>query len=140
MNMSTVFTKIINKEIPATILYEDELSIAILDIAPVNKGHSLVIAKEEIPTTDQCPDELLAHLMRVVRRLDMRMRERFNIEATNIIINNGKAAGQEVPHLHIHIIPRAADDGKTITMPKCRYGEGELEHYRNELSLDNLAD
>jgi len=133
--MSTIFTKIINKEIPSAILYEDEFSIAILDIAPVNKGHALVIAKEEIATTETCSNELLAHLMSVVKRIDIQMRENLKVDATNIIINNGKAAGQEVPHLHIHIIPRYVKDGKAVIMNKSEYKEGEMDHYKSALTL-----
>ncbi len=66
--MPTLFTRIINKEIPAAVLYEDSMCIAILDIFPVNKGHALVIAKEEYPTTVECPDEVLSHLIVIAKR------------------------------------------------------------------------
>lgn len=133
--MATLFTKIINRDIPASILYEDELCIAILDIAPVNKGHALVISRNEYPTTESCPDHELQHLMSVAKRLDEKMREALQADATNIIINNGPAAGQEVPHLHIHIIPRYDGDNKKVIPTKEVYGEGELGVYAEKLSL-----
>ncbi len=133
--MATLFTKIINRDIPASILYEDELCIAILDIAPVNKGHALVISRKEYPTTATCPDHELQHLMSVAKRLDVKMREALQADATNIIINNGPAAGQEVPHLHIHIIPRFHGDNKKVIPTKEVYTEGELGKYAEKLSL-----
>ncbi len=133
--MATLFTKIINREIPSSILWEDEICIAILDIAPVNKGHALVISREEYPTTADCPDSQLQHLMSVAKRIDMKMREALKADATNIIINNGPAAGQEVPHLHIHIIPRYLGDNKKVTPLKESYGDGELAEFAQKLTL-----
>ncbi len=133
--MATLFTKIINREIPSSILYEDEMCIAILDIAPVNKGHALVISKGEYPTTVSCPDTELQHLMSVAKKIDIKMREVLKADATNIIINNGPAAGQEVPHLHVHIIPRYTGDNKKVVPVKEEYGEGELASYAEKLTL-----
>ncbi len=135
--MSTIFTKIINKELPSAILYEDELAIAILDIAPVNKGHTLVISKKEVATIGECPDQELAHLMTIVKKIDAKMRDTLKVDATNIVINNGRAAGQEVPHLHIHIIPRYENDHKTVVPSKAGYEKGELESYAVKLALNS---
>ncbi|NCB00562.1 MAG: HIT domain-containing protein [Spirochaetia bacterium] len=133
--MPTLFTKIINREIPSSILYEDSLCIAILDINPVNKGHALVISKEEYPTTLQCPDEVLSHLIGISKRFDKLMRENLKAEATNIIINNGPAAGQEIAHLHIHIIPRYEGDRKKMILNKERYNNNEMDEFTRLLSL-----
>lgn len=133
--MPTLFTKIIHREIPSSILYEDSLCIAILDINPVNKGHALVIAKDEYPTTVQCPDDVLAHLIVIAKRLDIIMREKLKAEATNIIINNGPSSGQEIPHLHIHIIPRYEGDDKKITLHKETYEEDEIQRIATLLTL-----
>ena len=124
--MATLFTKIINKEIPAEILYEDDMCIAILDIAPVNKGHALVIAKEEYSTTVECPDDVLSHLVVIAKRLDKIMREQLHAQATNIIINNGPAGGQEIPHIHIHVIPRYEGDNKKFVLHKEKYVKDEI--------------
>ena len=134
--METIFSKIISGDIPATKLHSDDLCIAILDIAPVNKGHSLVISREPFPTVGDCPEHILAHMMAIVQRLDHSMRTVLGAEATNIIINNGPAAGQEVPHLHIHVIPRYSDDGKKIVPSKENYREGEIEEYGEKLSIE----
>ena len=104
---------IINGDIPSTKLYEDDLCIAILDINPVNKGHALVISKECYPTFTDAPIETLSHMMEIARRIDQKQREALKADGTNIMINNSPASGQEVPHLHIHVIPRKEGDGKT---------------------------
>jgi len=136
-SMETIFTKIINGDIPSTKLYEDELCVAILDIAPVNKGHALVISRQPYPTIGECPLDLIGHMMKIVQRLDQMMRTALGADATNIVINNGAAAGQEVPHLHIHVIPRYTEDGKRIIPLKESYKEDEITIYGEKLSLRN---
>lgn len=133
--METIFSRIIDGKIPATLLHSDDHCIAILDIAPVNKGHALVISRTPYPTIGDCPSEVLGHMMDVARRLDERMRAELHADATNIIINNGPAAGQEVPHLHVHIIPRYFQDGKKFTPQKESYAEGEMSDYGGKLTL-----
>ena len=107
----TVFEMIINGDIPSTKIYEDDVCIAILDIAPRAKGHTLVISKQVYPTIADAPTETLAHMMDIVKKVDVKMREALSADGTNVIINNSPASGQEVPHLHIHVIPRKAGDG-----------------------------
>lgn len=124
--METIFTKIRDGAIPSVKLHQDELCFVILDINPVNKGHALVISNEPYPTLADCPVETLAHMMDVVQRTDAKLREVLGCEATNIVINNGEASGQEVAHLHIHVIPRHRGDQKHIHLTKEQYAEGEM--------------
>lgn len=138
--METIFTKIIKKEIPSVQLYEDDQAIVILDIAPVSAGHALIISKEPYPTIDQCPNDLLAHLMAIVKQVDIKLKEKLKADATNIVINNGKAAGQEVPHLHIHVIPRYIDDKKNLTFAKESYKEKEMERVGKLLQLETIVE
>ncbi len=132
--MSTLFTKIIQNEIPSVKIYEDELCIAILDIAPVNKGHVLVIVKDEYETLLECPDEILSHLITTTKRLAAEMKKKLKFDGFNIMINNGAASGQEVPHFHIHIIPRFKNDGKTPALKKDQYLENEMIDFGRILS------
>jgi len=132
--MSTLFTKIIQNEIPSVKIYEDEICIAILDIAPVNKGHTLVIVKNEYETLLECPDKILSHLITTTKRLAGEMKKKLNLDGFNIMINNGTASGQEVPHLHIHIIPRFKNDGKTPSLKKEQYRENEMIDFGKILS------
>lgn len=133
--MATVFEMIIDGKIPSTKLYEDDLCIAILDINPISKGHALVISKKPFETFTAVPKETLDHMMDIARRLDQRMREAIKAEGTNIMINNSPASGQEVPHLHIHVVPRKAGDGKTPNIKKESYADGEISKYGELLSL-----
>lgn len=133
--MATIFEMIINGDIPSTKLYEDDLCIAILDINPVNKGHALVISKECYPTFTDAPLKTLSHMMDIARRIDQKQREVLDADGTNIMINNSPASGQEVPHLHIHVIPRKEGDGKTPVMAKCRYEDGEAAKYGEMLKI-----
>ncbi len=126
---------IINGEIPSVRLYEDEECIVILDINPVAKGHALVISRKPYPTFTDVPEKTLHHMMDIARKVDQKQREVLKAEGTNIMINNSPASGQEVPHLHIHVIPRKEGDGKTPKLDKTKYEEGEAALYGEKLRL-----
>ena len=104
--MSTIFTKIINKEIPAHIVYEDDLCIAFLDISQATLGHTLVVPKKEVENILGLDEELAAHLFRVTVKLAKSINKAFNPSGINLLNNNGVDAFQSVMHYHIHIIPR----------------------------------
>ncbi|MBR1918806.1 MAG: HIT family protein [Spirochaetales bacterium] len=133
--MATVFEMIINGDIPSTKLYEDDLCLAILDINPINKGHALVISKTTYPTFTDCPAETLSHMLEIAKRIDRKQREVLGADGTNVLINNSPASGQEVPHLHIHIIPRYKDDGKTFSFAHEKYEGNELVEMGAKLCL-----
>ena len=95
--------KIINKEIPADIIYEDDISIAFNDISPQAPTHILVIPKKEIQKiseADENDKELLGHLLLVAKKIT----DENNIKDFRLVVNNGAEAGQTVFHLHIHIL------------------------------------
>ncbi|WP_456471587.1 HIT family protein [Methanocaldococcus sp.] len=104
-----IFCKIANKEIPSKIVYEDPYVIAFLDINPRSKGHTLVVPKKHYKTLDEMPDEELCHLIKGVKET-IKILKKLNFDGYNIVNNNGKAAGQEIDHVHIHIIPRYEGD------------------------------
>ena len=110
--MSTLFEKIINKEIPADIVYEDELSLAFKDINPQAPIHILIIPKKSIEKLSDANIEdqaLLGHLMLVAGKIA----EQLNLDNTfRIIINNGAGAGQSVFHLHLHLM-----SGRPLSWP-----------------------
>lgn len=134
--MPTVFEMIINGDIPSTKLYEDESCLVILDINPVEKGHALVIAKKPYPVFTQCPDEELAHLMSIAKKVDLKLRSTLGCDGTNILINNDEASGQEIAHLHIHIIPRYKNDGQNFGFVKQKYEDGEIKKLGEKLCLN----
>jgi len=104
-----LFCKIIAGEIPSRKVYEDENFLAFLDIGPVSEGHTLVLPKIHCETLSDLPPELAGPLMEVVQKVAMKIQDELAFEGYNILINNGKAAYQEVPHLHVHIIGANAD-------------------------------
>jgi histidine triad (HIT) family protein len=124
--MKTIFEKIIDGEIPSVKIHEDEYCIVIMDINPIRKGHCLVISKKPYPILTECPADLLCHLMVVAQKADQNLRDKLHCDGTNLIINNGSAANQAVPHLHIHIMPRFKNDGVTVAVPHEKYTEGEM--------------
>jgi len=106
-----IFEKIVNREISATIVYEDEDTLAFMDIGPIVKGHTLVIPKTCYDPVTETPDEVLTKLILLAKRIAAAQMKGLGADGVNIIQNNGAAAGQEVPHLHIHVIPRFEGDG-----------------------------
>jgi len=107
----SIFTKIINHEIPADIIYEDEQVIAFFTIEPINYGHTLVVPKKPIVNIFDGDDETLSQMMSVAKKVSRALIDEKFAEGVNIVMNNGEAAGQEVFHAHIHVIPRHRGDG-----------------------------
>ena len=103
---SCVFCKIVRKQASASLVYEDEKVLAFLDIRPLNEGHTLVIPKEHYATIFEVPEELVAQLHRIVKRVALAVRDITKADGISIIQQNGKAADQEVFRLHVHVIPR----------------------------------
>lgn len=136
MGMETLFTKICKGEIPSVKLYEDDVCFVILDINPVLKGHSLVISKEPYPSMADCPDDVLGHLMTVAKIIDEKQRKALGSQGSNIIINNDPASGQEVPHIHVHVIPRFDGDGRKYFALHDKYDDGEMAQYGERLRID----
>ncbi len=109
--MPSLFSKIIAREIPAHIVYEDEYVIAFLDINPVNPGHTLVVPKEERQNVLESSEEDLHRLIVVIRKLAPVILKAVHATGFNVTTNTGEASGQSVPHTHFHIIPRYPNDG-----------------------------
>ena len=124
----TVFEKIVKREIPAVIVYEDDDTLAFMDIGPVIKGHTLVIPKKCYDPITETPDDVLAKLICVVKKIAGAQMKQLGAAGVNIIQNNGGAAGQEVPHLHFHVIPRFETDGHRWNWAAKKYDDpAEIE-------------
>jgi histidine triad (HIT) family protein len=106
-----IFCKIIKKEIPATVVFEDDDVLAFMDIGPIIKGHTLVIPKNHYDPITETPDDILAKLHITAKKIATAQMNAFGADGVNIMQNNGKASGQEVEHIHVHVIPRFDDDG-----------------------------
>jgi histidine triad (HIT) family protein len=128
-----IFCKIVNNEIPSSKVYEDDKILAFLDIGPVNKGHTLVIPKKHFETLLDMPDNLLAELIKVTKKVAKAVIKVARTDSFNIMQSNKQAAGQIVPHFHLHIIPRFKDDGLKHWLGK-KYEQGEMEKTAKEIS------
>ncbi len=105
-----IFCKIVAGDIPSTRVYEDDHVLAFMDIGPIVRGHVLVIPKAHHNPLSDTPDDLLARLIAVVRRIARAQQDGLGADGVNVHQANGSAAGQVVPHLHFHVIPRFASD------------------------------
>lgn len=126
--MSSIFSRIIAGEIPCTKVYEDEHCIAILDINPVTKGHTLVIPKQEIEWLRQLPQDLLHHTMDVVQILMQAMIAKVWCDYVQIVVE-----WLEVPHTHIHLIPSFKEQ-KVAERQHITYQQGEQEEVANKIA------
>ncbi|MBI4653307.1 HIT domain-containing protein [Candidatus Kuenenbacteria bacterium] len=124
--MSCVFCKIIKKELPCYKIYEDKDVLAILDIAPVNHGHTLVISKKHFINLEEIPDEELCKIIKIVKKIGKAIIKGLGVKGYNVNISNNSVAGQVVPHIHFHIIPRIEGDGLSL-WPQEKYEKNEAE-------------
>ena len=109
-----VFCKIISGEYSSYKLYEDDYTLAFMDIAKDVDGHILVVPKKHVKNILDCDEETLSHVMASVKKISKHLVESCGFEGVNILSSNNECAEQEVPHLHIHIIPRKSNDGLKI--------------------------
>ncbi|MEO1717198.1 MAG: HIT family protein [Planctomycetota bacterium] len=107
----TIFSKIIAGEIPCHKVYEDEHVLAFLDIGPLAEGHTLVIPKEPAATLDALSDDASSAIGRVLPRVCRAVMKATESTAYNVLQNNGAESGQEVMHVHFHVIPKTASGG-----------------------------
>jgi histidine triad (HIT) family protein len=112
-----IFCKIVAGEIPCTKVYEDDLCLAFMDIGPIAPGHTLLIPKKHYEAIMEMPADEAAHLGRQLPALARAVKSAMDVPGLNVLQNNGKVAGQAVAHLHIHFIPRRADDGLGYRWP-----------------------
>lgn len=125
-----VFCKIINGQIPAATLVETDRVVSFLDVNPVNPGHALVVPRRHVESLlDMTQDELQA-VASTARRVAAAVVEATGSPAFNILQNEGAAAGQVVGHVHVHVIPRRADDGFAFGWRQLGYEAGQMDALR----------
>ena len=134
--MDCIFCKIVSGIIPSYKVYEDEDTLAFLDIAPVNYGHTLVIPKKHYKNFEEIPEEELCKLMKTVKKVGLAVKEQLCALGYNACVNNDPIAGQIIPHIHFHIIPRAEGDGIKL-WPQGKYGDGEIDEVLDQLQITN---
>ena len=110
MNKDCIFCRIVAGEVPCTKVYEDANTLAFMDIGPVVKGHTLVIPKEHHDPITHTPPATLQALILAVQKIAQAQFAGLRADGINVTQANGKVAGQIIPHIHFHVIPRFADD------------------------------
>ncbi len=105
-----VFCRIVAGELPSTRIDEDERTVAFMDISPATRGHALVVPRAHAPDVWTVDPDDLAACARTAQRVALRQRDRLGAEGVNLLQSTGAAAWQTVFHLHVHVIPRYADD------------------------------
>jgi histidine triad (HIT) family protein len=121
-----LFCKVVAGEVPATKVYEDENTLAFLDIKPVNPGHTLVIPKSHYVNIFEVPEEMTTKMMQTIKKIAHGIKDGLGVENMNITMNNGLHSGQTVFHAHIHLIPRHEGDGYKMWQGR-EYEDGEKE-------------
>ena len=130
-----VFCRIVSGELPAVKVYEDEYVVAFLDINPANPGHTLVVPKRHVERLEELePDEAQA-LLYAAARLAPAIVRAVGAEGYNILMNIGAAAGQEIAHLHLHIIPRFGSDNCKFNCPRKKADVSELEEVGRRIRI-----
>ena len=128
-----IFCKIVNGKIPAAKVYEDNNTISFLDIMPANKGHCLVVPKKHYETLLDIPDEDLANLIKAAKKVTKALSLSIGNGSYNLVMNNGKEAGQLVNHAHIHIIPRFVGDRLRIKWSHKEYTDKEMKEVQEKI-------
>lgn len=124
-----VFCKIVARRIPATVVHEDEHTLAFMDLGQVNPGHVLVAAKAHVENIYGLDDAQASALMRAAAQISRAIRDAFSPKGLSVYQANGKAAGQTVFHFHIHLVPRHEDDGMALAWPVKNPPREKLEEY-----------
>ena len=115
-NEDCIFCKIVKGEASSEKVYEDDNFIGIKDIKPKVKGHSILITKKHFKTLLDVPDSLGSEMLEAVKKMTLKLMDEEKAEGFNLVINNYEVAGQIVPHVHIHILPRKKDDGFKVNV------------------------
>lgn len=132
------FCQILNGEAPASVVHSDHLVTAFMDIRPVNPGHLLIIPNIHAASLAELPEEHGRHMFVTAQRLAMALRRSdLHCEGVNLYLADGAAAGQDVSHVHLHVLPRFAGDG--VHPPGFAFGKFEVDHPSRD-TLERHAD
>lgn len=118
VDQNCVFCRILGGEEMVSVVYEDDRTLAFLDIQPMSKGHTLIVTKEHFPTLFDLPEELAAHCLATARRIAPGLQRAMDAQAINIFSANGSAGGQDVLHFHLHLIPVREGEPFALQLPQ----------------------
>ena len=128
-----LFCRIVSGELPATIVYEDENSVAFLDHRPLFPGHTLLVPREHVETLGDLPAKFVGPYFEAAQLLSRAIESAMEAEGTFVAMNN--RVSQSVPHLHVHVVPRRKKDGlKGFFWPRTKYkGDEEMEEVKKKI-------
>ena len=129
-----IFCKFANGVFPTNKIYEDDDFTVILDAAPANKGHALILPKQHFANLFEIDDAVSAKVMPLAKKIATALKDELNCDGINVVQNNGESAGQTVFHFHVHVIPRFKNDTVNIGWDHEEYAPGEAEKLAKELA------
>jgi len=135
--LACIFCEIVARSIPAYIIFEDDGYVAFLDKYPISIGHTLILPKAHFERVRDMSEEAFSALYSLVYVLNEIITSRLGATASHISINDGAAANQLIPHLHVHVIPRSPQDGAGFNARKLLRPE-QMEEIRKKLAIDDL--
>lgn len=128
-----IFCRIVAGEIPSEKILEDGDALAFLDVGPLAPGHCLLIPKTHTETLDAMAPQAVADVCQHLPAIVAAVREATGCDGVNILQNNGRIAGQVVPHVHFHIIPRSEEAGLEVPWPADSYPEGQMQQWAERI-------
>lgn len=134
MDDKCLFCRIVSGELKATVVYEDDNSVAFLDHRPLFHGHTLLVPREHVETLGDLPSTLVGPYFETAQLLSRAVESAMDAEGTFVAMNN--RVSQSVPHLHIHVVPRRRKDGlKGFFWPRTKYkGDEEMEEVKKKIT------
>ena len=130
-----IFCKIAAGEIPSRKIYEDSDLIAIMDLNPTSKGHSLIIPKEHCTNIYDIDEDIAAKVMKTAKKLATKMTVALNCDGFNLLQNNGETAGQTMFHFHMHLIPRKAGDQAVPEWEHLSLSDDEMKEICDKMKM-----
>ena len=126
----SIFSHIMAGDVPGYIIYENDYVCALLDINPVNPGHTLIVPKKETSMFTETDQEELNEMIKAAKKITKALMKVDGVKGVNILCNNGAGAGQQIFHTHFHLIPRYENDGHAIWQGK-PYAQGKADEMKN---------
>jgi histidine triad (HIT) family protein len=133
MSDQCIFCEIVRGTSPASFVYQDDTVVAFMDVQPITQGHMLVVPRQHAELMSEIPETVAMRTFRVARGLGQLARSVLGAAGVNLLVMDGEAAYQDVPHFHVHVIPRYPQDGFGLTFPD------SYEHPPARAQLDAIA-
>jgi histidine triad (HIT) family protein len=138
--MGCIICQLIGGEIEVTKVYEDSFVVAVMDIQPINPGHLFISPKRHIESISELDEELGSHMFKTaIKMADALRKSGLKCEGVNVFLADGKTAGQEIPHIHLHVIPRIGGDGSGFKFSKSYFELPKRKELEQAASLIRKA-